>query len=121
MGTTDGNYVDDGAVCTDQIDGMISQNVEVSGDVVNLSKPGTYHIFYDCADSAGRIAMQRTRTVVVADCTCPTCEVEGAKIKTIEASFPYTDQEWANCSDSLQGSIDNLQTSNWNTSLNVEK
>jgi hypothetical protein len=118
--TTTGNYVDDGAVCTDQIDGMISQNVEVSGDVVNLSKPGTYHIFYDCADSAGRIAHQRTRTVVVADCTCPTCDVFGDKIKTIEASFPYTDSEKANCTDSLWGSLDANVTSNWNT-LNVEK
>jgi len=118
--TTQGNYVDDGAVCTDQIDGMISQNVEVSGDVVNLSKPGTYHIFYDCADSAGRIAHQRTRTVVVADCTCPTCDVFGDKIKTIEASFPYTDSEKANCTDSLWGSLDANVTSNWNT-LNVEK
>lgn len=119
--TTQGNYVDDGAVCTDQIDGMISQNVEVSGDVVNLSKPGTYHIFYDCADSAGRIAAQRTRTVVVADCTCPTCEVFGDKIKTIEASFPYTDSEGANCSDSLQGNIDDLHESNFSKVLNVEK
>jgi len=46
--TVTGNYVDDGAVCTDQIDGMISQNVEVPGDVVNLSKAATYRIFYDC-------------------------------------------------------------------------
>jgi len=123
--TTSGNYVDDGAVCTDQIDGMISQNVEVSGDVVNLSKPGTYHIFYDCADSAGRIAAQRTRTVVVADCTCPTCEVNGDKIKTIEASFPYFDTEFANCTDTLQGSINSTaEQGNWNTwngDLDVEK
>merc|ERR1711959_196951 len=123
--TTQGNYVDDGAVCTDQIDGIISQNVEVSGDVVNLSKPGTYHIFYDCADSAGRIAHQRTRTVVVADCTCPTCDVFGDKIKTIEASFPYTDSEKANCTDSLYGSINSTaEQGNWNTwngDLDVEK
>merc|ERR1712216_787145 len=31
------NYVDDGATCSDQVDDVISQQVEVSGDVVNLS------------------------------------------------------------------------------------
>merc|ERR1719389_1007309 len=36
--THQGNYIDDGATCSDQVDGVISQNVEVSGDVVNLSK-----------------------------------------------------------------------------------
>merc|ERR1711988_1577959 len=35
--THDANYVDDGATCSDQVDGVISQDVEVSGDVVNLS------------------------------------------------------------------------------------
>merc|ERR1712100_931067 len=38
--THQGNYIDDGATCSDQVDGVISQNVEVSGDVVNLSKVG---------------------------------------------------------------------------------
>merc|ERR1711881_731412 len=32
--THQGNYIDDGATCSDQVDGVISQNVEVSGDVV---------------------------------------------------------------------------------------
>merc|ERR1712188_252036 len=30
--THQGNYIDDGATCSDQVDGVISQNVEVSGD-----------------------------------------------------------------------------------------
>merc|ERR1712167_480349 len=55
-----GNYVDDGATCSDQVDGVISQNVEVSGDVVNLSKVGTYVITYNCKDSAGNSAPRRS-------------------------------------------------------------
>merc|ERR1711937_393611 len=51
--THDANYVDDGATCSDQVDGVISQDVEVSGDVVNLSKPATYNINYNCKDAAG--------------------------------------------------------------------
>merc|ERR1719163_1115504 len=75
--THTGNYVDDGAVCYDQVDGVISQNVEVSGDVVNLSKVGTYQIVYHCKDSAGNSAFTETRTVVVKQTACPTCSVTG--------------------------------------------
>merc|ERR1711998_2062 len=49
--THDANYVDDGATCSDQVDGVISQDVEVSGDVVNLAKPSTYNINYNCKDA----------------------------------------------------------------------
>merc|ERR1712054_99571 len=64
-------YNDDGATCSDQVDGVISQNVEVSGDVVNLSKVGTYTITYNCKDSANNAAPAARRTVVVAQTSCP--------------------------------------------------
>merc|ERR1712232_1480251 len=88
------NYVDDGATCSDQVDDVISQQVEVSGDVVNLSKIGTYKITYKCKDTAGNAADPLTRTVVVKDTTCPTCKLNGGKktAKVVrEASFPYSD------------------------------
>merc|ERR1712072_1634875 len=69
----DNNYVDAGATCSDMVDGNISQDVEVSGDVVNMAAVGTYKINYNCEDSAGQTAVQATRTVVVQDNTCPTC------------------------------------------------
>merc|ERR1711871_1661365 len=75
--THQGNYVDDGAVCYDQVDGVISQNVEVSGDVVNLSKVGTYTIVYHCKDSAGNNAPTEERVVVVRQTACPTSTVNG--------------------------------------------
>merc|ERR1711871_1601888 len=68
--THQGNYIDDGATCSDQVDGVISQNVEVSGDVVNLSKVGTYTITYNCKDSANNAAPAAQRTVVVAQVSC---------------------------------------------------
>merc|ERR1712046_231454 len=43
----DGNYVDEGATCSDTVDGVISELVEVSGDVVSLANIDTYHITYD--------------------------------------------------------------------------
>merc|ERR1711918_301132 len=67
----DNNYVDAGATCSDMVDGNISQDVEVSGDVVNMAAVGTYKINYNCEDSAGQKANQATRTVIVEDSTCP--------------------------------------------------
>jgi len=90
--STTAPYVDEGSICSDQVDGMMSEKVEVTGDVVNLAVIGTYHITYNCQDSAGNTADPLIRTVVVKDEVCPTCIV-GADTSevTTEASFPYTD------------------------------
>merc|ERR1712188_4657 len=106
--THQGNYIDDGATCSDQVDGVISQNVEVSGDVVNLSKVGTYTITYNCKDSANNEAPAAQRTVVVAQTSCPKCTMYGHHTGvfdlTHEASFPYVDAG-ATCSDVIDGSV----------------
>merc|ERR1712054_279068 len=100
--THQGNYIDDGATCSDQVDGVISQNVEVSGDVANLSKVGTYTITYNCKDSANNAAPAARRTVVVAQTSCPRCHVFGKDEINHEASFPYADAGAA-CSDVIDG------------------
>merc|ERR1712216_756569 len=84
-----GNFIDDGATCSDQVDGVISQNVEVSGDVVNLSKVGEYTITYNCKDSANNAAPPATRKVIVAQTSCPKCTLLGDATVLHEASFPY--------------------------------
>jgi hypothetical protein len=100
--TLTGQYVDDGATCSDQVDGIISQNIEVSGDIVNLAKVGTYTVNYDCADAAGNDADVMKRTVMVQQTTCPTCKIIGSVTLDHEASFAYTD-EGATCSDVIVG------------------
>merc|ERR550514_1968415 len=107
--THQGNYIDDGATCSDQVDGVISQNVEVSGDVVNLSKVGTYTITYNCKDSANNAAPAAQRTVVVAQTSCPKCTVHGADHGVVmhETSFPYSDAGAA-CSDVIDGDVTTL-------------
>merc|ERR1711998_326538 len=103
----DNNYVDAGATCSDMVEGNISQDVEVSGDVVNMAAVGTYKINYNCEDSAGQKANQATRTVIVEDTPCPTCTVPGAsQTITVEASFPYT-EESSTCTDTLDGAMPN--------------
>merc|ERR1711904_671254 len=116
----DNNYVDAGATCSDMVDGNISQDVEVSGDVVNMAAVGTYRINYNCEDSAGQTAVPATRTVIVEDKTCPTCTIPGGpenQIVTVEASFPYTEEQ-STCTDTLDGAMPNAHVYN---TVNVEK
>jgi hypothetical protein len=112
----DNNYVDNGATCSDQVDGPISQDVEVSGDVVNLAKVGAYKIAYNCKDAAGNAAEPATRIVNVVDLKCPTCNLIEAATVTREASFPYTDAG-AVCTDSLDGKIAYAKNSNVDVEL----
>ena len=60
-----GTYSDAGATAWDPEDGDLSQAVEVGGQIVDLSLPGTYRITYDCEDLTGNAAVQVTRTVNV--------------------------------------------------------
>jgi len=62
-----GQYIDDGAIATDNIDSSISANIEISGDVVDLSKAGVYIRRYDVRDASGNAAIQQTRTIIVID------------------------------------------------------
>ena len=61
----EGEYADDGAACSDNEDGNISNQVEVSGQIVSMSMPNTYEIYYNCSDSDGNAAQTLTRTIVV--------------------------------------------------------
>jgi len=124
--THEGNYVDDGATCSDQVDGVISRKIEVSGDVVNLSKEGTYTVYYDCRDAQGNTAPQLKRVVTVKQTTCPKCTMSGCESvtnckegagrdcacsTTHEASFAYTDASAA-CSDNIDGGSLPVQVNN---------
>ena len=60
-------YKDFGATCHDYVDGSLSHAVEVSGEVVDLKKPKTYLIKYNCQDLSGNAATATTRYVVVTD------------------------------------------------------
>merc|ERR1711988_1603032 len=97
-------YTDSGATCTDFSDGEIDHQVVISGDVVNMRVPGTYHINFDCEDSSGNAAATVTRTVIVEDTTCPVLSLHGQNPTTVEAGFPYEDVG-ATATDSLDGDL----------------
>ena len=97
-------YTDAGATCNDYVDGVLSHAVEVSGEVVNMRRPGTYTIRYDCVDLSGKEALPEFRKVQVVDRTCPQVKLNGAKVNYVEAGFPYLDAGFV-ATDDLDGVI----------------
>jgi len=105
-GTED--YEDAGASCSDIFgDGdnanhdMISENVIVSGDIVQMSVADTYLITYVCSSAFNSTILSEpaVRTVIVIDTSTPECDFgEEGNAFVVEASFPYTDIP-PNCTD----------------------
>ena len=100
------SYSDPGATASDAEDGDISGLVQVSGQVVNLSVPGSYLIEYDVTDSAGNDAETVTRTVLVQDTLAPVITLTGDASVTVQASLTgsYVDAG-ATANDSLDGDL----------------
>ena len=56
-------YEEQGAVCSDLVDGVI--DVTVDNNSVDTDAPEVYTVTYDCTDAAGNGAERETRTVIV--------------------------------------------------------
>lgn len=66
-------FSDPGATAIDNIDGDISANIVVGGDMVNVNAEGNYTITYNVSDAAGNAASEVRRTIVVSSIpTAPT-------------------------------------------------
>ena len=61
-------YVEPGATATDNVDGDLTQSIDIGGNV-DTSTVGDYTITYNVTDSSGNAATQVTRTVSVVDTT----------------------------------------------------
>merc|ERR1711881_366195 len=96
-------YTDKGATCMDDVDGTLSSAVEVSGQVVNMKKTGSYVIRYDCQDSSGNEAVALFRTVNVEDKSCPEVTLLGSQVNYVEAGYKWVDPG-ASCADDLDDS-----------------
>ncbi|WP_297337707.1 carbohydrate binding domain-containing protein [Algoriphagus sp.] len=57
-------FTDPGATANDEVDGDLTENIEVTGEV-NTLQPGEYVLAYNVTDGAGNQAEQVTRTVTV--------------------------------------------------------
>jgi hypothetical protein len=88
---------DPGAKCFDPLDGDISGNIMVSGEIG--SGIGRYVLSYHCKNpERGSSAHSMTRIVTVKDTRCPQCHYFESRV-TVEASFPYDDMTNITCSD----------------------
>ena len=68
--TINGAYIEENAVCRDNVDA--DKLADVDSSAVNTGVVGTYTVYYNCADVAGNSAPQVTRTVTVqADSNTP--------------------------------------------------
>ena len=96
-------YIDQGAVWTDIVDG--EGNVTATGEV-NVEVPGSYILSYNFSDVAGNEAVTVTRTIVVEDTTIPVITLTGDANITHEAGDEYIDQKavWMDIVDG-EGSI----------------
>ncbi|MBT8268005.1 MAG: DUF5011 domain-containing protein [Bacteroidia bacterium] len=65
--TVGDTYTEQGATATDDIDGDISSNIVIGGDVVDTNIASTYVVTYNVSDAAGNAATEVTRTVNVSE------------------------------------------------------
>ncbi|MFK7750201.1 MAG: immunoglobulin-like domain-containing protein [Kordia sp.] len=100
------SYTDAGATALDNVDGDITDLIEVTG-TVNTAVAGTYTIFYNVRDTAGNDAAQVTRTVNVVepvDETVPTITLNGNANINLNVGDSYTELG-ATATDNLDGNI----------------
>jgi hypothetical protein len=64
-------FNDPGAQASDNLDGDISNRIQVIGESINVNKLGLYTVVYSVSDGSGNQADPVTRTVRVKDTTAP--------------------------------------------------
>ena len=77
------NYTDLNATTDD------GTSVIIGGDPVNITQIGNYTVTYDATDTAGNIATQVNRTVIVQDTTAPIITLTGSNPQIIELNSSY--------------------------------
>lgn len=85
-------YVEPGATAKDNVDGDISEQIVITGEV-DSSKLGEYQVRYSVSDRSGNKAVEVVRTVYVIDGTSPETEV---RMTYGEDEETYTHDTWTN-------------------------
>lgn len=100
------NYTDEGATATDNVDGDLTSNITVSGNV-DTATIGNYILTYNVSDSSGNSAsVSRTITVVAegSDVTAPVITITGNAILDVTQYETYVDAG-ATATDDVDGDI----------------
>lgn len=96
------SYVEPGYSATDNVDGNLTGNVIVGGNL-NTNTVGSYIVTYDVSDAAGNPAIQSRRTVEVIDTTPPVISLSGGSVSMKEKrSFP---EPGYSASDNIDGNL----------------
>jgi hypothetical protein len=100
-----GTYTELGATAIDDVDGDISANIVIGGDLVDTNTAGTYAVTYNVSDTAGNAAAEVIRTVLVeSDTTAPVITLIGSSSITLELGDTYTELG-ASATDNIDGDL----------------
>lgn len=95
-------FVDPGFTANDDVDGDITSNVTVEGNVDGMTY-GTYTLSYHVEDSSGNVC-DMVRTVKVGDFVAPTISLSGAARSYILVGTAYSEPGYS-ASDNVDGDI----------------
>ena len=101
------NYSEQGATATDNVDGDISANIIIGGDIVDTNNVGTYVVTYNVSDAANNSAAEVTRTINVSevqDTTPPVITLNGSSTINLNVGDNYSEQG-ATATDNVDGDI----------------
>jgi large repetitive protein len=84
-------YVDPGATAADACDGNLTGNIVVAGGPVDVNLPGIYLLTYNVMDSSGNAAVQKSRTITVADTAAPVISLIGNPVVTVQCGETWND------------------------------
>lgn len=90
-----------GVTAKDNIDGMITQNIRISGSV-NVKKVGVYTLTYKISDNSGNTTTV-IRKITVKDNIKPT--ISGAKSKTIKYKSSFNPKAGVSAKDNVDGTL----------------
>ncbi len=101
------SFTDPGATASDDIDGNITSNITVTGNV-DIQTVGSYTLSYNVKDVAGNAAITKMRTVnvVVSDTTPPEINLNGNNPMAVSVGQTFIDPG-ATASDNIDGDITN--------------
>ena len=97
-------YTEQGASCTDAVDGNLDSAVVTGGDTVDTGTVGKYVVTYNCKDSSGNAAPQITREVNVKSAADAAITLDGTASIDWEGAVAYVDPG-ATCIDADSSNI----------------
>ena len=97
-------FRDPGATAADDIDGDVSENIQVTGSV-NTAEAGVYTLTYNVSDVSGNAAEPVVRTVtVIADTVAPVITLNGEAVYELYLGDTYSERG-ATATDNIDGDI----------------